>query len=505
MVSVFLPSSSEMQICDAATMNAGIPELELMERAGMTAAYEILLRTPTDVSYVVFSGPGNNGGDGFVIARWLHLWGRRVRCIYYQSKNAGDLWIGNLNRLKETGVVAERIEDFSAESFQLEGRVIKIDAILGSGQTRDARGEVARMVSLGNSDIFGSGALWISVDVPTGLNASSGAVYDLHVRPFLTITIQSFKRGFLQYPARDVLGNVVVVDIGILVDRSLCRYELITNYMCRQIYKPRPGNAHKGTLGSVVVMGGSSGMTGAPILAAKSSLQVGAGKVYVASGKIVINAIRAAELMTTEFDIATVKSDEILRTLGGMRSLVIGPGLGRDLVTLAGVRRVLALAHTLEIPTVVDADGLYALCDVSDGHGFGYENLILTPHPGEARALLGAEAFWVSEDRYQAVELLTKRFAGATVVLKGAQTIVYDGERGYVDCLGNMGLATAGSGDVLAGIIAGIRAQAEYKNWEAAVLGVWLHSSLVHLDVSYPLTVNDLLFRIPGVFQRIVA
>jgi NAD(P)H-hydrate epimerase len=498
----FLPSCDEMRHCDEIALASEARPDMLMERAGLAVAREILLRTPGDVCYLVFCGPGNNGGDGLVVARWLMQWGRSVRCVRAESQKFSDLWTLNASRFQEIGGVIEDFQSFKAST--LGGLVVKIDAILGNGQAGPPKPHIAQLVEHGNQ-LPGK---WIALDIPTGLNGSTGEVFSPFVRASISISIQSHKRGLVQYPGRGITGSLVAVDVGIPIDRTTCRYQVLRTQYCRELLKPRMATAHKGTLGTVMVIGGSAPMHGAPILAARAALRVGAGKVFVASCREVLRRVFEPELMTR----CIAEGSDISETpvgvgqiLEGVTSLVIGPGLGRDGAVQSIVRDIVALAQERKIPTVIDADALYALMTVSPDELF--EHVVLTPHPGEARALLGDAGGLLESDRYSAADLLRKRFCNSTVVLKGARTVIEAESGGFVDVLGSAALATPGSGDVLAGLIGGFCSQG-YSCEEGALLGVLLHSALARGNLTgpgiVPLTANDLVTGIPATIRELL-
>lgn len=499
---IFLPSCDEMRRCDEIALAGEAQPETLMERAGFAVAREILFRTPGDVQYLIFVGPGNNGGDGLVVARWLKSWGRSVRCLKVESSKFTDLWTLNAARFEKLGGVIEDLTSFRTRVIDLP--VVKIDAMLGNGQSGPPKPSVAQMVEYGN-ELPGR---WIALDIPTGCNGSSGEVFSPCVQASITISIQAHKRGLLQYPARKIAGSLVPVDIGIPVDQMSCRYQMLSGQICRGLLRPRNATAHKGTLGTTMIIGGSASMHGAPILAAQAALRVGAGKVFVASTKDVLRSVSLAELMTRCIAEGEDISDApiaVSSVLEGVTSLVIGPGLGRSGSVQGVVRQIVAFAQERKISTVIDADALYALLTVSPD--FKFDDAVLTPHPGEARALLGDASTVLERDRYGAASLLRDRFPGSTVVLKGAGTIIEGKQGGFVDVIGNAALAAPGSGDVLAGLIGGFCSQG-YSCEESALLGVWLHSTLAKRNFSnrgvVPLTAIDLISGIPATFRALI-
>jgi NAD(P)H-hydrate epimerase len=408
----------------------------------------------------------------------------------------------NAKRFEEIGGIIEDLQSFKGRAVDLP--VVKIDAILGNGQSGPPKSAVAQLVQYGN-ELSGK---WIALDIPTGLNGSTGEVFSPFVQASITISIQSHKRGLLQYPGRSITGSLVVVDVGIPVDQSTCRYQLLNSVLCRGLFKLRNATAHKGTLGTTMIIGGSSSMKGAPILAAQAALRVGAGKVFVASSREVLRAVSVPELMTRciaeGHDIGEMPTD-VSHILEGVTSLVIGPGLGRSRGVQELVAKIVAAAQEQMIPTIIDADALYVWTATASDMRFDYA--VLTPHPGEARALLGDAGILLESDRYGAANSLRKRFRAATIVLKGARTIVEGSSSGYVDVSGNAALATPGSGDVLAGLIGGLCSQG-YSCEDGALLGVWIHSALAQSSLGMngivPLTAVDLITNIPSTIRALI-
>lgn len=503
---VFLPSCDEMRRCDESALASEAQPEMLMERAGFAVAREILFRTPADVHYVVFCGPGNNGGDGLVVARWLIRWGRSVRCIRADSSRFSELWTLNASRLQEVGGVIEDLQSFKAQP--LVGPVIMIDAILGNGQSGPPKPHIAQLVEYGNQ----LPGRWIALDIPTGLNGSTGEVFSPCVQASLTISIQAHKRGLVQYPGRGITGALVSVDVGIPVDQTTCRYQVLSPQYGRHLLRPRKATAHKGSLGTVMVVGGSASMHGAPILSAQAALRAGAGKVFVASCREVVRRVSVPELMTRCIAEGSDISETplpVAQILEGVSSLVIGPGLGRSAGVQCIVREIVARAQEQKISTIIDADALYAWATVGPDQHFEYA--VLTPHPGEARVLLGDAGGLLESDRYGAAATLRKKFRQATIILKGARTVIEAESSGFVDVLGNAALATPGSGDVLAGLAGGLCSQG-YTCEEGALLGVLLHSALARGNFKdnltgsgiVPLTANDLVAAIPATIKALL-
>jgi len=502
--SLFLPSCEEMRHCDEIALSNEAQLGAVMERAGYAVAQEILFRSPGNIHYLVFIGSGNNGGDGLVVARWLKSWGKIVRLCRVDSANFSELWILNAKRFQDCGGEIEDLPTFQTRGYEEILPVIKVDAILGNGQSGALKPSAKQLVEFAN----GIPGKWIALDIPTGLNGSTGEVDPSCVNAAITISIQAHKRGLLQYPARGIAGSLVAVDVGIPIDSATCKFQMLSGRACRRILKRRSTTAHKGTLGTTMIIGGSSSMKGAPILAALAALRVGAGKVIIASSREVLLAVAPPELMTRCIaegrDISEVPTSPSF-ILDGITSLVIGPGLGRSSAVQALIVQIVNTALARKIPTVIDADGLYPWRSIMPD--FSFSNAVITPHPGEARALLGEAANLLETDRYSAATALRKKFSEATVVLKGPGTIIEAASGGHVDGIGNAALAAPGSGDVLAGLIGGLISQG-YTCEEGALLGVGIHSALASENCIsgsvVPLTAIDLIAKIPATMQKLL-
>ena len=418
------------------------PTLELMERAGSATADEILERYP-EGSVSVWCGTGSNGGDGLVIARKLRAAGRdvQIRVLGDEGRITGDA-AENLERARSAGIpfVDELVET-----------PIVVDALFGTGFHGRPRKEAAAAIE----ELDALGARVVAVDVPSGVDASTGEIAGPAMRAELTVTFHGRKVGLVVAPGRFHAGEVLVADIGL--QHSETRNQLVSEEVLRLVPRRRPEN-NKYSSGSVVVVGGSAGKTGAACLAAEASLRAGAG-ICTACVPASLNAVfeqRLLEVMTRpcpdEDGVMTLDAaDAILEAAERAGAVAIGPGLGRT----DGSRALVAyLLDRLDKPIVLDADGLWALVGHLDWVFSRDMPTVLTPHEGELAALLGRKSDWVRSRRLHAVQAGADD-VGAVVLLKGADSLVAAPGRGVtVSDLGNPGLATAGTGDVLTGIVA---------------------------------------------------
>jgi ADP-dependent NAD(P)H-hydrate dehydratase / NAD(P)H-hydrate epimerase len=445
MVTEPLYTAEEMRAAEEAYEGA---TLELMERAGTATAAAILERYPDATSVSVWCGTGSNGGDGLVVARELHEAGRTVeiRLLGDESKVAGDA-AENLRRAREAGLAFGGVGG--------EGQVL-VDALFGTGFTGQPRREAAQWIE----ELNALQTPVVAVDVPSGVDASTGEVAGPAVRAKLTVTFHGRKVGLAVAPGRFHAGEVEIADIGLRSSptrHGRVRPELL------ELVPRRRSEDNKYTAGSVVVVGGSTGKTGAACLAAEATLRAGAGicTACVPASLGVVFEQRLLEVMTRacpdEDGVMTMDAaDPILEAAERATAVALGPGLGRTDATRALVGYLL---DRLDKPIVLDADGLWAVAGHLDWVFSRDAPTVLTPHEGELARLLGRKSEWVRARRLHAAQAGADD-VGAVVLLKGADTIVAAPGRGVlVSDLGNPGLATAGAGDVLTGIVAAFLAK----------------------------------------------
>ena len=445
MTPVAVVSAREAAARDAAAIAGGTPSRTLMARAGAAAASEIADRYPELLSrgVAVLAGPGNNGGDAWVVARALAATGVGVRVLQVGEARTPD-------------AIAERALAVGAVAAgPPEGESLIVDGLLGTGASGAPRGDIAAAIALAEAHRK-RGATVVALDVPSGVDATSGAA-DGALRADLTLTFGTMKRGLLI--ARDHSGSIAVLDIGLPApapDDNLPR--LVDDGFVAAAVPGIPRDAHKGTRGKLVIVGGGPGMAGAAILAARAAARSGIGMV-----RLLVAPANVPVVQTAAYDAlaaAWPQSDDAVSTLVGewADGLLIGPGLGRTPESRALIERVL-LAY--RGPVVLDADAL----NVFEGSTGALASLLagrpalLTPHVGEMARLSGRAAQEVLNERYD-LGLSLARAIGAAILLKGVPTIVTspDGRR-YVSAAGSPALATAGSGDLLAGIAATLLTQ----------------------------------------------
>ncbi len=481
-------TAQQMQSLDQETIQGiGIQGLVLMENAGRGTAGTVLSCCSSMLSTggaVIVAGPGNNGGDGFVIARHLVQAGFEVSIIQLapHEKFRGDALV-NLEITKKLGIPALLwCEDQMPQGIEnmLSGAGVIVDAIFGTGLGREVKGRFAQAIELVNR----SAATTVAVDIASGLSADTGHPLGCAVRADITCAMAMPKIGHITWPGSDYTGELHVIEIGIpgfLVEQAGINTEAYGADEFKSDLVQRPAGGHKGTFGHVVIAGGSRGKTGAAVLAAIGALHSGAGLVTVASAASSqpIIAARLTEAMTcvlpetTDGTPCQAAWDVFSELIRGKRAVVAGPGMGIDRDATEFARRIVI---ETEVPVVVDADALTAMVrDMTPFRQKAYAGqLILTPHPGEMARLCGMTTGEVQADRLAAARDLATD-TGTVVVLKGARTVtaVPDG-RVWINMSGNAGMASGGMGDVLAGITGALAAQG-YAPGQAARMAVFAH------------------------------
>ncbi len=475
--------AARMRRADAAAIRSGVPSATLMENAARAVSDLVVRAFPGWQQIVVVCGPGNNGGDGLAAARLLGTAGYSVRVFTLGSPDAygGDAQ-ANALRAREGGIALESLA--APRGIASLGRALGdadgvVDALFGTGLARPITGPAARAVAA----IQRAGRPVVSADVPSGLFSDTGAIRGKAIRAAVTVAFGAPKTCHALPPARGVCGRVVVADIGIpskLLAGPGHRLFLATEDAVRALLPARDPGGHKRDFGSVAVVAGSRGKTGAAVLAARGALRGGAGLVTVfcpaSLESVVVGALPEAMtvgLPEEDGSLAAAAGAALTARLVDFDAAVLGPGLGTSAGTVAAIREVVSKTR---LPLVLDADGLNAFAgrprELSRRRG----PTVATPHPGEAGRLLGRSSRDVQSDRLAAARTLAKA-ARCCVLLKGeaSLTATPDG-RVVVNPTGTPLLATAGSGDVLSGVIAALVAGG-LEPEDAAAVAAWLHGA----------------------------
>lgn len=436
-----------------------LPMFAVMERAGQAVFTVALAQYPTSQHWLICCGGGNNAGDGYIVANLAKTMGQRVT-VWYTS-NPEDLGGDALRAYYQWVDKGGDVYPFDDE---IPGDVdVIIDGLLGTGLTGDVREPTCELIKTINH----SGKPVIAIDIPSGLNANTGAIQGDAVRGHHTVSFIGMKQGLVTGKAREYAGQLHFAGLGVsdtFNEQNRPSMSAIEPRSVQEYLPKRAACAHKGTHGKSLLIGGDLGMGGAMLLAAQACARTGSGLTAVA-----LHGSNVMPLLTTIPEVMSMdwQSGSAMSRIEWCDVIGIGPGLGRDELGKKWFDAVVRLS----LPKVMDADALFFLAQtpVYDDHR------IMTPHPAEAARLLGASIEYVEADRFKAVRSLQERYGGV-VVLKGAGTLIYDGQHMSVCMAGNPGMATGGMGDVLTGVITSLVAQGlELAN--AAQVGVWIHSS----------------------------
>lgn len=481
---------------------------DLMETAGLAVARAILRRFGRNAPHqaLVLCGPGNNGGDGLVVARHLHDAGWQVRCLTWSRRSSGDERLRDPLTARRVPVLPLGPEDLqSVLAEHLGWCTITVDALLGTGLQRDVTGDLAVLLGI----VAAAGKPVVAVDIPTGIDSDTGALRGRALLATTTVAVGLLKIGHVQYPGKGYAGDIQLEDIGLDVQKSaqISSGQLLSEENIASLLPDRPRDANKGTFGKAFIVAGSVNYIGAAALATQGALRSGAGLVTLGCPGDLLG-ILAAKLTECTFlplpsDLGALGShavEKLYDELAGYNALLVGSGLGQDKETAQFIRnlftppatgtasasrsigfatRVPAPAEPTDKPAhlpplVLDGDALNLMAEWGQWQGAVPENTILTPHPGEMARLLGSTVDEVQGDRVGIASRAAAEWK-MIVVLKGAGTVIaLPGGKVFVSPFATPALATAGSGDVLAGAIAGFLAQG-LDPASAACVGVYVH------------------------------
>lgn len=510
-------SAAQMREMDRRTIGEiGVPGVVLMENAGRAVVRAIREKIPDlkKVRVNIFAGKGNNGGDGFVVARHLLNLGAEPTVFLVAEKGEikgdakvnMDAYVNSGGRLKEF-TSRKHIQNFKLKFFHT---TVVVDALLGTGMKSAPRGFYNEALDVMNSQ----GRLKVAVDIPSGLSADSGVIAGNHFRADVTVTLGAPKVGLYMSPAREAVGELVIADISIprsVIGESPCAAYIPERGDVASRLPKRAGGAHKGSFGHLVIASGSQGMGGAAALAGGGALRSGAGLVTAAVPEGIAGAFETGvrEMMTLplpqtdEGTIAADALDAFMELTKDKTAALIGPGLRTNPSTREFVKRA---AAELSIPLVLDADGLNNIGEDFEVIKNRKAPTIVTPHPGEMSRLTGMSVADIQAGRICAASDYAEKI-GAVVVLKGAGTVIaVPGGGVYINPTGNHGLASGGTGDVLSGMIGGFLAQGASPE-DAAIIGVYIHGLLADVcaETKDPasLIAGDLPELMPGVLKEL--
>ena len=495
-------SAEQLYLTDQATIaNLGISSVDLMENAARKC-FDWIIQKYTDkhLTFHICCGVGNNGGDGLVLSRLLAKEGYQVKTfmVCFSEKRSSDFLI-NLKRLGQKDQVFEEIR--AGDSFpEFTEKDVIIDAIFGIGLKRPIEGFVGDFIVHMND----SGASTIAIDLPSGLFSEKPVGSSEHiVKASYTLTFQTPKLAFLLPENDQFVGEWIVLDIGL-------DQEFIRGLDCKKIFfdfelvqpkiRKRSKFSHKGTFGHSLIIGGSFGKIGAMVLASKSALKSGSGLTTAYIPKCGYNSLQTA-VPEAMVEVDDEKLIQFFNIKTKASAIGIGPGLGRNPKTRKGFVEFLLQC---EAPLVIDADGLNMISEYDDLLSIIPKGSILTPHPKEFERLSGS---WKNDYEKLKKQLNLANSLGVVVVLKGAYTTIAHQGTLYFNGSGNPGLATAGSGDVLTGIITAFRAQG-YNPLDAALLGVYLHGLSADIAVNgnesvESMTAMDIIDYLGAAFKEV--
>ena len=476
-----LYSAQEMTRADTGAQELGIPGAVLMERAGAAMAAEILERYTSRLDRpglraLVICGGGNNGGDGFVIARELHRAGVEVAVVATKDEYAGDPET-NLRVLRNLWMEVHGPEDLDG---LLDETDLVVDALLGTGFSGAVREKEARMIRQLNT----AGITTVAVDVPSGVDGSTGEVQGEAVRADLTLCAHAAKIGCVISPGREHAGEVVAADIGIPSEADVEPSVSWTDAQSIRGLVPRTGEpAHKYSAGALLVIAGSKGVTGAPVMVVEGAQRTGCGIIFLATPA---SAAPDVDLRLTEALVYAMPEDEagqitsealeqILEQAERATAVVVGPGMGTG---EEGTKLVEGILKEVEVPVLLDADAISNLSG-SDALSEREAPTVITPHPGELGRLMESGTKELQARRLHSARKASEKH-GCCVLLKGSDTIVTQGDLATVNSTGSVALATAGTGDVLSGVIGALLSRG-MEPYEAARAGAWLHGRAAEL------------------------
>ena len=509
-------TAQEMRNIDkAAAERFGLSGVVLMENAGHAVAEKAIqfLGEPRNKKVFIVCGGGNNGGDGYVAARWLYNRGARVKIFLAADRNNlrgnAAMHFETASRMGIECLELTDMRDMEKAKITMGFADLVIDALLGTG----FQGEMTELYRDSIELMNASGQKILAVDIPSGVDADTGMVASVAVQAFCTVTFGLPKPGLLLYPGAGFAGEVEIAPIGIptdLLTGAEIKQTLTTSEIAAGLLPLRQPDAHKGTCGHVLAVAGSRGFSGAAFLAVQGALRSGAGLVTVGVPESILGVMetKTTEAMTLELPETLAgglgaDAVRVIRDFAARSSVVlVGPGLGRQEETLESVREII---QTVDRPLVLDADALSALVGHLEFLAALEVLAVLTPHPGEMARLTGLSVQQVQSDRIGVARKAAVEWSNI-VVLKGARTVVAFPDGGvYVNPTGNPAMAAGGMGDVLAGVIAALIAQG-LSSHDAAVLGVYLHGLAGDLAAEgrqVGMTAMDLAEKLPSAIFRL--
>lgn len=504
--------AEEMRAVDrAAAETGGIPGIVLMENAALACVRELC--ADFDMKHktaAIFCGHGNNGGDGLAIARHLYNLGTDVTVFLVSGTEfKGDARI-NYDIVKNMGIPIDTVIDSEGLEYIIRSFDIIIDAILGTGISGTVRGMAYDVIKAINENA----RYILSVDVPSGINSDSGEICGVCISADKTVTFAGYKMGMFMYPAADCTGEIVPDMISVpesVITSQGLQINVTDSGFVRSIIKKRSNNTHKGDYGKLLIIAGSEGMSGAAYMSAQAALKSGAGLVTLACCRSIHSALesKTTEVMTLPLDdceghISASALPLLLQRLKKADAVLIGPGLGTSPDVDEIVKGILKNSR---VPVIVDADALNAAARSRQIISQCGCELIFTPHEMEMSRLTGLDVSYIESNRIEVSREFAEEY-GAVLLLKGHHTIVTAPNlEQYINTTGNPGLASGGSGDVLAGIIAALAARG-IGCAAAAAAAAYIHGTAGDIAAqSYgmeSMSATDVLSCLPAAFRHIL-
>lgn len=493
-------TSQEMAKIDNLTIEKyGIPPFVLMERAALSVSNHVIKECPDNL--IILAGPGNNGGDGVAVGRILSSKIKDIKIfqIFSDEKLSSECKF-QIEIAKKFKVSI--LKGYPTKKDLQETQVI-VDALFGTGLTRNIEGELVDFIKLLNSLYRNV----IAIDIPSGISSDSGEVLGEAIKAKKTISFGLPKRGHILYPGKGYVGELIVEDIGFpeeLTESEDLRVNLVTKNFARKIIPERPAYSHKGKYGHVLVVAGSVGKTGAALMTAKSALRTGSGLVTLAipaALKVVFQSNVLEEMiLPLQCNTKTLSKESAEQIISFVNekadSVAFGPGVGINEDTEEILKNLLM---NCSVPIVIDADGITLLSKEKEILRNAKAKTVITPHPGELSRLIGISVKDIEKQRIDIAMDVAKEL-NTIVVLKGVPTVISDGEQVFVNTTGNPGMSTGGSGDVLTGMISSLIGQG-VDVFYASILGVYLHGLSGDIGASgkgyHGLIARDIIENIP--------
>lgn len=504
--------AEQMRTIDrTAEEKGGIPGIVLMENAAAACVRELeKLPGLNKKSVAVFCGKGNNGGDGFAVARRLFNSGIDVSVFLVCGTDFSGDAKTNYDIIRKTDINIDVVSDTENLRYIIKSFDIVVDAIFGTGIHGTVRGIAYDVIS----EINQNAKYVLSVDVPSGINSDSGEICGVCIKADKTVTFAAYKVGMLMFPAADFTGDIVAADISIprYITDEIEGITVTDKEFVKKVLPKRRNNSHKGDYGKLLIIAGSRGMTGAAYMASSAAMRAGCGLVTLAVCESLNNIfeVKTTEVMTlplpdTDGHLSYKAADILAEKINLYDAVLIGPGLGRSDDIRAVLEKVLEVS---KVTLVIDADAISVLAKDKNMLSKCGCGLIFTPHTAEMSRLCGMDIQYIEENRLSVSKEFSEEY-GAAVILKGHHTVVTGADlMQYINITGNAGLAKGGSGDVLAGITAAFAAKG-IDETAAAAAAAYVHGLAADIAVAEcgmeSLIASDVIECIPKALEKITA